>query len=107
MTDPDPAADPDPTTDHRNPPGDAGADALSHLQTAILEMVAASRAALEVFERVVSDPEALAPLVKTATGVGQVLADMMKTRAGQAPGPAEPPADDPAPRTGVQRIRVQ
>lgn len=81
---------------------DKAAEALAHLQAAALELVAAARAALDVVEDAVSDPEKLAPLVS-------VVADVAR-RAGAAwpGGPAAPPRpdergpDDP----GVERIRV-
>jgi len=83
-----------------DPIGDSGAAALAHLQVAVLELVAASRAALDVVEKLVKDPEALAPLVNTATGLGQVLADMVKARARPAEGQSESPPG------GVQHIRI-
>ncbi|MHB1446963.1 MAG: hypothetical protein ACYCZV_15095 [Acidimicrobiales bacterium] len=83
-----------------DPIGDSGAAALAHLQAAVLEMVAASRAALDVVEKLVKDPEALAPLVDTASGLGHVLADMVKARARSAEGRGEPSPG------GVQHIRI-
>lgn len=87
-----------------DPVGDSGAAALAHLQAAVLEVVAASRAALDVVENLVRDPEAMAPLVNTATGLGQVVADLLRERVrGQEPGPAPAPPDK---GDGVQRIRI-
>jgi len=83
-----------------DPIGDSGAAALAHLQAAVLEMVAASRAALDVVEKLVKDPEALAPLVNTASGLGQVVAEMVKARARPTEGPSE---SSPG---GVQHIRI-
>jgi hypothetical protein len=87
-----------------DPVGDSGAAALAHLQAAVLEMLAASRAALDVVENLVRDPDAMAPLVNTATGLGQVVADLLRERVrGSDPtaGPAQPDKGD-----GVQRIRI-
>ena len=83
-----------------DPVGDSGAAALAHLQAAVLEMVAASRAALDVVEKLVKDPEALAPLVNTTSGLGQVLADMVRARARPAESQGEPSPG------GVQHIRI-
>lgn len=87
-----------------DPIGDSGAAALAHLQAAMLEVVAASRAALDVVENLMKDPEAMAPFVNTAAGLGQVVADMLRERvrgSASASGPAPPDRPD-----GVQHIRI-
>ena len=88
-----------------DPIGDSGAAALAHLQAAVLEVVAASRAALDVVESLVRDPEAVAPLVNTAAGLGQVVADLLRERVRGASGPSPEPAQ-PDRSDGVQRIRI-
>jgi hypothetical protein len=96
-----------------DPVGDSGAAALAHLQAAVLEMVAASRAALDVVEKLVHDPEVLAPLVSTANGLGQVLADLLRERS-QAWSAGAGRADHDGGESGrpghgddgVQRIRI-
>jgi hypothetical protein len=87
-----------------DPVGDSGAAALAHLQAAVLEVVAASRAALDVVENLVRDPQAMAPFVNTAAGLGQVVADLLRERVqGSAPssGPTQSDGAD-----GVQHIRI-
>lgn len=87
-----------------DPIGDSGAAALAHLQAAVLEVVAASRAALDVVENLMRDPEAMAPFVNTAAGLGQVLADLLRERVRGSASPSEPnPPDRP---DGVQHIRI-
>ena len=88
-----------------DPIGDSGAAALAHLHAAVLEMVAASRAALDVVENLVRDPEAMAPLINTATGLGQVVADLLRERV--RPGSSPPSGTGPPGRDdGVQHIRI-
>ena len=86
-----------------DPVGDSGAAALAHLQAAVLEMVAASRAALDVVENLVRDPEAMAPFVNTAAGLGQVVADLLRER---VRGAAPPESAAPDRGDGVQHIRI-
>lgn len=105
-------------------PGDAGAAALGHLQTAIVELVAAARAALEVVEKVVTDPDARRPLMDTAGALARAMADMGREAFYDAVrgSPGQPGEREPAdggdgegpPRgpgsgrdVGVQRIRIQ
>lgn len=89
------------------------AEALGHLQAAALELIAAARASLEALERVVADPQALAPIVETASELGRMAAEAARSyMARSAPGhqaPDEGPGDPPDGRrrpAGVERIRV-
>ncbi len=78
-------------------------EGVEHLQTAARELIAAARAALDVAEEVVNDPESIATLAGTLASVGEV-ARRVGGLAGQATSPGwETPVDD-EPR--VQRIRV-
>ena len=85
---------------------DKTAEAVAHLQAAALELVAAARAALDVVEEAVSDPQRLAPLVTMIAEIARVAG------AAWPEGPAGPPpdaGDDGTPSaggTGVERIRV-
>lgn len=99
------------TTPHGQLPPDAQArarDGVHHLQAAARELIAAARAALDVAEEMVNDPESVASLAGTLATVGE-----MARRFTGAPGwpagepassarPSSPPADDPR----VERIRV-
>jgi hypothetical protein len=48
-------------------------DGFEHLQAAARELIAAARAALDVAEEVVNDPESLATLAGTIATVGDVV----------------------------------
>lgn len=93
--------------------GPPGAGAVGHLQAAALELIAAARASLDALERVVADPQALAPLVDTVSELGRMAAEAARSYGARAaPGhrpPAEDPAGPPEPGrrpAGVERIRV-
>lgn len=73
---------------------DRALSGLVHLQAAALELIAATRAFLDVAEDLVRDPAASAALVRTAAGMVAALRP-----------DASPPADAPA-DTGVRRIRL-
>jgi hypothetical protein len=79
---------------------------VEHLQAAVRELIKAARAALDVAEEVVNDPESVAVLASTLAGLG----DLARRAAGGGgwPSPAaeapEPPADPSEGR--VQRITV-
>lgn len=85
---------------------------LEHLQAAARELIEAARAALDVAEEVVNDPETLATLAGTVATVSDVARRVAGTGAWPAAGTAthggpESGADgtgDDAPR--VQRITV-
>ena len=78
-----------------------------HLQAAARELIEAARAALDVAEELVNDPETVASLAGTLTTVGDVARRV--AGAGWPPAPGAPSAA-PAPRSGdeprVQRITV-
>jgi hypothetical protein len=75
---------------------DAAGEAFEHLQKAALEMIAATRAFLDLAEDVVADPAGLA-------AVGHLLADLAAKGRAAAGRHAE---DDRPPSTGVQHIRI-
>jgi hypothetical protein len=72
-------------------------EALDHLQSAALEMIAAARAVLDVAEELVKDPT---PLTAFAMGMAQAAA-----QAGAAAG-AHGGTPQPAGEPRVQHIRV-
>jgi hypothetical protein len=67
---------------------------LDHLQAAALELIAATRAFLDVAEDLVREPGVAADFVRTAAGMVAALR-----------GDSTPPSDDP-PEPGVRRIRL-
>jgi len=83
------------------PSGDPAKEALEHLQKAAVEMIAATRAFLDLAESVVGDSDALAVLGHVVAG----LAAKGRAAAAAAPPEGEAHSDDP-PHSGVQHIRV-
>jgi hypothetical protein len=87
-------------------------EGFEHLQTAARELIAAARAALDVAEEVVNDPESLASLAGTLATVGDVARRVTGTGGWPAPGSSTAgrgakgagTAADDAPR--VERITV-
>ena len=96
-------------------------EGIEHLQTAARELILAARAALDVAEEVVNDPDALASLAGTFSAVGDLARRFTGTggwpmpagRSGDGGGPSggastggapDRGATDDAPR--VQRITV-
>jgi hypothetical protein len=103
------------TTHDRPLPAGAQARAregVEHLQAAARELIAAARAALDVAEEVVNDPESLASLAGSLSTVGDVARRM--TGAGGWPAPGSTTAGRGAEDTGgaaddarrVERIPV-
>ncbi len=92
---------------HGAPTGDIhdrARQGAEHLQAAARELIAAARAALDVAEEVVNDPESLVAVAGVVATVGDLVRRF--AGAGQAPGPAPdgaPPEPD-APR--VEHITV-
>ena len=86
----DPAADVPPDTQARAREG------LDHLQAAALEVIAATRAFLDVAEGLVREPTVAATFVRTAAGMAAALR-------GEA---AQAPKTDDSPEPGVRRIRL-
>jgi hypothetical protein len=85
------------------PVDDRATEALAHLQRALLEMIQAARAALDLVEDVVADPQSLAGMVANMGRLAQAV-----VAAASSPHPA---AEEPAPaadgtRAGVERIPV-
>ncbi|HEX6425789.1 MAG TPA: hypothetical protein VFZ79_20025 [Acidimicrobiales bacterium] len=82
-------------------------EGVEHLQAAARELIEAARAALDVAEEWVNDPESLASLAGTLTVVGDVAKRLTGTGGQPRPGQpqsGEPPAAGGDPR--VQRIDV-
>ncbi|HLT68550.1 MAG TPA: hypothetical protein VKZ72_00205 [Acidimicrobiales bacterium] len=103
-------------TDGHLPPGaqERAREGVQHLQAAARELIAAARAALDVAEEVVEDPEALVSAVSALAGLGELARRMAGTsppgsgtRAGPS-GPADPGGgtDDDGDEPRVQRIPV-
>lgn len=85
-------------------PHDARVQAgLEHLQRAAHEMIAASRALLDVFEDLVDDPKAAASVVDL---LGSVSARRFRGMGGAGPAGPAPGADDGDDDPPVQRIPV-
>jgi hypothetical protein len=72
-------------------------EAMSHVQRAALELIAAMRNALEVAEDIVADPTALQTMVQSAAAMARDAMDNVTTVASAAAAKASEP---------VQRIRV-
>ena len=72
-------------------------EAMTHVQRAALELIAAMRNALEVAEDMVKDPAALQAMVQGAAAVARDAMDTVTVVAGAAASKASEP---------VQRIRV-
>lgn len=82
--------------------GDRAAEAVDHLQSAALEMIAAARAFLDVVEDVVADPDKVAEVVATVGSVADAAARAATRGATAAPSPRhDAPAD-----AGIQHIEV-
>lgn len=87
-------------------------EGVEHLQAAARELIAAARAALDVAEEVVNDPESLSTLAGTLTSVGDLARRVTGTGGWPSPGAAtggrsrhgDGVDDDEAPR--VERITV-
>lgn len=77
---------------------DKAAEAVEHLQSAALELIAAARAFLEVAEDLVRDPAAAATIVSAAAGAGRAVFG-----SGNRGRPAEEPREDAG---KVRRIHV-
>jgi|SoiMethySBSTD1v2_1073268.scaffolds.fasta_scaffold1070264_2 hypothetical protein len=93
--------------DGANDRADRARQGMEHLQAAAKELIAAARAALDVAEDVVDDPDALAALAGLLGSVGE-----MARRASGAGGGESGPGDDGAsseaetPPARVRRIVV-
>lgn len=96
------------TNGHMSPGAQARAqEGVQHLQAAARELIAAARAALDVAEEWVDDPEAVSALVGTLATVGDAarrLAGGVTGASGPAGGTAT--ASDQGDEPRVQRITV-
>jgi hypothetical protein len=92
-------------TDDRDP---AGQEVLGHLQEAALELVAATRSALDLLEAALRQPEGLGPLVGMMRNAMSAMADAVRSSEASTTSPAAP-ADGPdaTRRAGVQHIPVR
>jgi len=111
------------TADEESAAGEAPptrSDAAGHVQDAVLAMVAAARAALDVVEKLASDPGPLLDAAARAAEAGRTAAGSWVSGPGdpqaatggdQAPSDPEPPGPERAPRPTrrprVQHIRVE
>jgi hypothetical protein len=83
-------------------------EGVEHLQTAARELIEAARAALDVAEEWVNDPESVASLAGTLVSVGDVARRVTGT-GGWPQSQHAPSAQQPSPYEGeprVQRITV-
>ena len=64
---------PDPSPDAADPSPDRAREGLEHLQAAGRELVAAARAALDVVEEVIDDPDTLKSVTGAVGSVGEML----------------------------------
>ena len=98
------------TTNDEMPPGaqERAREGAEHLQAAARELIEAARAALDVAEEWVNDPESVASLAATLATVGDVARRVTGTGGWPLPPhapsarPASPSDDEPR----VQRITV-
>jgi len=83
-------------------------EGVEHLQAAARELIEAARAALDVAEELVDDPESVASLLGTLASVGDLARRVAGSPGRTRPQPA--PADRPGPadrdESRVQRIAV-
>lgn len=80
-------------------------DAVSHLQTAALEMIAAARAVLDVAEDLLKDPAPIIAMAAAAAAQGRRVADAATDSAG-SPDSSTTETDDDERPARVQHIAV-
>jgi hypothetical protein len=89
---------------------DRAREGLDHLQAAAHELIAAARAALDVAEELIDDPEAIASVVSAAGSrssfgpIGELVRSLLPTRRTAAPEGGFDLADDEP--SSIQRIQV-
>ena len=85
---------------------DRAREGLDHLQAAARELIAAARAALDVAEDLIDDPDTIASVVGAAGHLGG-LGDIVRTLvAGRRDGPRDDVPGDAETEPAVQRIKV-
>jgi hypothetical protein len=80
---------------------DRAQEGLEHLQAAAKELIAAARAALDVAERLVDDPERMTAAVGSVASLGRLLRDVT------GPGDGRRQEAEDAPEPEVERIVIQ
>jgi hypothetical protein len=83
---------------------DRAREAVEHLQAAARELIAAARAALDVAEDVVDDPDAMVSLAGLVTGLGDMARRV--TGGGWPPATSRSPEPEDERQAKVERIRV-
>jgi hypothetical protein len=80
--------------------------AVEHLQQAVVELIGAARATLDLLEDAVADPHLLTAVAAEAGKLAETIAHGVAQAAGSAAGGAGAPvrSDDPGQR--IERIRV-
>jgi len=82
-------------------------EVLAHLQKAALELVAAARSTLDLFEAALREPDILDPLISTAADVLRTAADLgRRARPGGTGGGQRKGEGGSDASSGVQRITV-
>jgi hypothetical protein len=97
------------TNGHLTPGAQARArEGVEHLQAAARELIEAARAALDVAEELIDDPESVASLVGTLSTVGDVARRVAGSGGWSRPqqAPSSPPTSQPDGGPRVQRIAV-
>ena len=77
---------------------------VEHLQAAARELIAAARAALDVAEEVVNDPDAVGSLAGVVAGLGEMYRRV--AGGGWPPSATREPAPEDERQAKVERIRV-
>jgi hypothetical protein len=102
--------------------GERAREGLEHLQAAARELIAAARAALDVAEDIIDDPETIASMTGAAGSVGDVVGDLVRNLLAPRPARSGPSAEgggstagsttaggtdtERAGPTGIQRITI-
>lgn len=85
---------------------DRAFDAVAHLQTAALEMIAAARAVLDVAEDLLKDPAPIIAMAAAAAAQGRRVADAATAGSGGSPDSSTTESDEGDRPARVQHIAV-